>query len=106
MTSALLEHPVAEGPLDEDGTRLRWRAVGAEIRAARQDRGLSQSELAVRVGIKQNVLSEDERGKERGIPIHRLMAYADALEMNYDLLVQMAYGRTSQPAPGETYRSA
>lgn len=97
---------MTEGPLDEAGTRLRWQAVGAEIRAARTERGMTQTELADRVGIKQNVLSEDERGKERGIPIHRLMSYADALAMDYELLVRMAYGRQDVPRAGDTYRTA
>lgn len=95
---------MTDGPLDEAGTRLRWQAVGAEIRAARTERGLSQAQLAQQIGIGQNVLSEDERGKERGIPIHRLMAYADALGMDYDLLVAMAYGRKRRPEQGETFK--
>lgn len=97
---------MTDGPLDEAGTRLRWQAVGQEIRAARTAQGLSQSDLAVRVGVKQNVLSEDERGKERGIPIHRLMAYADALHMDYELVVRMAYGRNDVPEAGSTFRTA
>lgn len=97
---------MTDGPLDEAGTRLRWQAVGQEIRAARTAKGLSQSDLAVQVGVKQNVLSEDERGKERGIPIHRLMAYADALHMDYELVVRMAYGRNDVPEAGSTFRTA
>ncbi len=90
-------------PTDDAGTRQRWQAVGAEVRAARLEREMSQADLAERIGVRQNVVSEDERGKERGIPIHRLVAYAQALNMDYELLAQMAYG-LNPPRPGESFR--
>lgn len=57
----------------------RWRAiVGANIRACRAGKGLTQEALALQSGVTRNVLIDVEHGK-RGILYERLIDIADAL---------------------------
>ena len=51
-------------------------AVGARLRLARREAGLTQEQLAARVGRKKNWLSDIERGR-RGIDVHTLQRIAD-----------------------------
>ena len=58
----------------------RWRAiVGANIRAFRAAKGMTQEALALRSGVTRNVLMDVEHGK-RGILYERLIDIADALD--------------------------
>lgn len=57
----------------------RWRVtVGANIRAIRAGKGMTQEALALRSGVTRNVLIDVELGK-RGILYERLIDIADAL---------------------------
>lgn len=57
--------------------------IGERIRHARQARGLSQAQLADRIGRKQGDLSDIERGKGRDGPTYKtLLAIADALQID------------------------
>lgn len=57
----------------------RYRhAVGARIRAARIERGLTQEALALESGVSRNVLIDVEQGR-RGLLFERLYDIADAL---------------------------
>ncbi|MCY3806264.1 MAG: helix-turn-helix domain-containing protein [bacterium] len=56
------------------------RDLGAAIRRARQDRGLSQAELAARAGVGRPWLSEVERGK-RTAEVGRVLLVVCALDL-------------------------
>ncbi|MCY4101659.1 MAG: helix-turn-helix domain-containing protein [bacterium] len=56
------------------------RDLGAAIRRARQDRGLSQAELAARAGVGRPWLSEVERGK-RTAEVGRVLLVVSALDL-------------------------
>ena len=68
------------------------RDLGAAIRRARQDRGLSQAELAARAGVGRPWLSEVESGK-RTAEIGRILLVVSALDLTMALL--------PAPEPGE-----
>lgn len=55
--------------------------LGARIRAAREQRGLSQVQLADAVGLSRASLSNVENGKQR-LLAHNLVAIAQALDMD------------------------
>jgi transcriptional regulator with XRE-family HTH domain len=60
--------------------------IGEQVRAARQMRGLSQAELATRVGCRQADLSDIELGKGRDGPTYRtLRNLADALNIAFPI---------------------
>lgn len=56
----------------------RHRALGGAIRALRQERGLSQEDLADRAGLSGNYVGDTERG-ERNISMRALWQFADGL---------------------------
>ena len=59
----------------------RWRAtVGANIRACRAEKRMTQEALALRSGVTRNVLIDVEHGK-RGILYERLIDIAEALDV-------------------------
>ena len=58
-----------------EGAEARRAAVGARLRRARLEAGLTQDQLASRVGRKKNWLSDIERGR-RGIDVHTLQRVA------------------------------
>ena len=66
--------------------------LGALMLARRQALGLSQQDVASRLGISQNRLSELERNPER-LTIERLLAYANLLGL--ELVLQSK--ATTQP---------
>lgn len=65
--SANIEYP-AESPLDQSNdwpelaTNDHWRA---NMRRARNDAGLTQGQLGLKVGVSQNVISRIESGEQR-----------------------------------------
>ena len=76
-------------------TAVRWPrqdGVGARLARIRKERGLSQTELAERVGVIQRVVSHYETGRTR-IPTETLFKLADVLNVSvYELL-----GRATTP---------
>lgn len=56
------------------------RDLGAALRGARQDRGLSQAELAARAGVGRPWLSEVESGK-RTAEVGRVLLVVSALDL-------------------------
>ncbi len=54
--------------------------MGANIRAARAEKGMTQEALALRSGVSRNVLIDVEHGK-RGILYERLIDIAEALDI-------------------------
>lgn len=65
------------------------------IREAREERGLTQEELAKMVGINRVTLSRYET-EERSIKVGVLAAIADALDVPIDYLVR---GKEKEPSP-------
>ena len=64
------------------GRNLAAVEIGDKIRLARQARGLSQAQLADKIGRKQGDLSDIERGKGKDGPTYKtLQAIADALQI-------------------------
>jgi len=61
---------------------VRHINCGERIRDARKSAGLTQVELAAKVGISQPTVSEIECG-ERGVPIPLLCRIADALALDW-----------------------
>lgn len=57
------------------------RAVGARIRAARLQRGMTQEALALSSGVTRNVLIDVELGR-RGLLYERLFDIASALDID------------------------
>ena len=56
-----------------------YAAIGASIRKARDDHGLTQEKLAEKVGISRSSLTNIEIGRQR-VQVHLLYRIADALE--------------------------
>jgi transcriptional regulator with XRE-family HTH domain len=70
--------------------------VGANIRAVRAEKGMTQEALALRSGVSRNVLIDVEHGK-RGILYERLIDIADAL----DIPVQNLFAASAEPRSGK-----
>ncbi len=64
-------------PNDTIGNRGR-RAFGDRVRSLRQERGLSQEELALRAGLHRTYISSLERGL-RNVGLDNVLKLADAL---------------------------
>ena len=62
-------------PQGPDAASAPRAAVGERLRRARREAGLTQDQLASRVGRKKNWLSDIERGR-RGIDVHTLQRIA------------------------------
>ncbi|MCK9485107.1 MAG: helix-turn-helix domain-containing protein [Dehalococcoidia bacterium] len=72
------------------------RQLGQRIRTWRQRRGVSQAELAERVGVTQSSLSNYENGK-RDVSVYILMEIAGALEVELEDLTGTVRGRLHVP---------
>jgi transcriptional regulator with XRE-family HTH domain len=74
----------------EEGALYRW--LGGKIRSLRQDRGLTQADLAVAVGITRASLANIEAGRQRSL-VHTLVALAKGLQCDVcELLPETARG--------------
>lgn len=62
-------------------------AIGKCLARLRRDRGLTQVELATRIGMPQSFFSKIETG-ERSLHASEIFAYADALEVLAPSLVE------------------
>lgn len=60
--------------------------LGKRIEAARKERGLSQKELASRLGLQQSYYSQIENGKY-GISVEKLVAIVRELDIPYEFLL-------------------
>lgn len=79
-----------------------YRAIGAHLADARQQRGVRQSDLAAAVGLTRASVTNIESGAQR-IQIHTLVAAAQALGIDpADLITQALQGGAPlvQPLPG------
>ena len=66
---------------------IDYTAMGGRIRSARQEAGLSQSELAERCSISVSFLGHIERGT-RKMSLETLVAICDILGLSADYLLQ------------------
>ncbi|MEK4732836.1 helix-turn-helix domain-containing protein [Paenibacillus sp. FSL L8-0641] len=73
---------------------------GDRIKLLREERGLSQLELAERIGINNSVLSRIESGK-RAIEDKELNVFADFFEVSGDYLLGRSISRS--PSGGHAY---
>jgi transcriptional regulator with XRE-family HTH domain len=55
-----------------------YRLVGERIRRLRDDAGLTQEDLAKKVGLKRTSITNVERGRQR-LPLHQMVMIADQL---------------------------
>ena len=88
-TLSLRANPRAASPLDHE--------IGARLKLARQMAGLSQGQLAERVGVTFQQLQKYERGANR-VPASRLYEFACVLERPLGFF----FAGVDQAAPGET----
>ena len=58
-----------------------------ELRQVREEKGLTQTDIAVRLGQTQSFISKVERG-ERRLDVVELRAYCDALEIPFPVFVR------------------
>src|SRR5580704_9940704 len=79
----------SQGPLEEN------IAMGKRIAQLREDRGMTQKQLADRAGLSVTFLSEVENGK-RNISMGKLLSIADQLDTTTDYL---ARGTLSEDRP-------
>lgn len=85
-----------------------YRAVGAHLAEARQQRGIRQSDLAEAVGLTRASIANIERGAQK-IQVHTLIATAQALNLDpADLISQALEGVAPvvEPLPGGQRESA
>ena len=81
-------------------------AVGTYIRQARLRYGMSQAELARRIGISKTAMNDLEQGKTRDPHLSYIVAIADELRLSIDALI----GRkeavdATPPAPAQRPRT-
>jgi transcriptional regulator with XRE-family HTH domain len=72
--------------------RDRWQMVGKEIRAARLERGWSQTDLAEILELRQWHVTRDERGPAHGIDSGRLARYIEILGLDRDRIEAIIFG--------------
>jgi transcriptional regulator with XRE-family HTH domain len=71
-------------------------SIGARIRAAREARGLNQTELGSRLGLNRTSVSNIEAGRQRPMP-HTLIAAAQALGIEVGALLEGPLPELAQP---------
>ena len=63
------------------------RALGDHIREARTRYGMSQAELARRIGISKTAMNDIEQGKTTNPGVVHIIAIADTLRLSVDALL-------------------
>ena len=80
-----------------ENARLR-RVLGHRLRAVRIEAGLSQLELAARVGLQRATLGNIEAGRQ-GVVVDRLVELAEALQVSPRSLLQGLTPEARAPYP-------
>jgi transcriptional regulator with XRE-family HTH domain len=62
-------------------------SLGSRIREARLQYGMSQAELARRIGISKNAMNDLEQGKTEDPRLSHIVAIADQLRLSVDALI-------------------
>jgi len=74
-------------------------AVGTRIRHARVRYGMSQAELARRIGLSKTAMNDLEQGKTRDPHLSYIVAIADELRLSLDALLGRTDEHPEQSAP-------
>ncbi len=77
---------------------MGFKEIGKKIQMAREERGLTQVDLAHTLGITQAALSNYELGKRR-LYFHQIEQIASVLGKRLDFFIQEENGRIPAPAP-------
>lgn len=88
------QHPGRRGGGDDPIARELRSGFGNDLRAARVRAGLSQMQVAERVGVSQRFVSAIERG-EQNVTIGTMVAFARAL--GFDLVIALRLSREDGP---------
>ena len=86
---------VSSSPTPED--------VGTRLRTAREQKGLSQSELAAKTGLQPSAISHFETGR-RAPSFENLRVLADALSVSTDSLIGRERPAVAGPAAEQMFR--
>jgi len=71
--------------------------LGSRIRQARDHYGMSQAELARRIGISATALNQIESGKTSDPGVTRIVKIAETLGVSADLLLGIGMPKRKQP---------
>ena len=88
------QHPGRRGGGDDPIARELRIGFGNDLRAARRRAGLSQMQVAERLGLDQRAVSAIERG-ERNLTLGTMVAFARAL--GFDLVIALRLSRGDDP---------
>ncbi len=77
---------------------MGFKEIGKKIQMAREERGLTQVDLAHTLGITQAALSNYELGKRR-LYFHQIEQIASVLGKRLDFFIQEANGQSPAPVP-------
>lgn len=75
--------------------------LGEKIRAARMNLGLTQKELADKVGVKYQAIQKYESGLVDNLPLYRVQQLADALEVTPSYLLGWGEKKKQLTEPDE-----
>ena len=73
--------------------------IGTKIRQAREHYGMSQAELARRIGISKTAMNDLEQGKTQDPHLSRIVAIADQLRLSVDALLGRKGAYAEDPTP-------
>ena len=76
-------------PLGEVNANVLYWEVGIRIRAAREQKGISQERLAASIGLSRTSLTNIEQGKQKFL-LHTFIAIADTLGVSLGQLLPSA----------------
>jgi transcriptional regulator with XRE-family HTH domain len=83
--------------------RLSKKEIGERVRALREERGLTQTELGNLLDLRQTNVSAIERG-DRGVTIHQAVRIARVLRVSADELLTGNGSAKSSPAKSQDRR--
>jgi transcriptional regulator with XRE-family HTH domain len=82
---------------------ISYRAIGARVRTLRQEKDLTQTQLAKVLGTRQTAVSEIERGN-RGLTVQQLVKLARALKTTPDAILGEENGHQPRPKSAKILR--